>query len=858
MNNRKLALYIFFIAVSICVFFTTPSCSSKHYSKDTKKSEQQKDERDLIYKKLFKDTTKLHTERGVITVHQYKEKIYFEMPVELIGREFLLKSVVSKSSNLNFVDMEGIQPVYFTIDLTDTLVLYKEQVNNVVYNNKDSVQNKAMKLSKGKPIFKTFKLEGYTRDSLNIIYNVTDFYKSDNKEIIDLKDRAYSPLVLISSVKSNKQASFFNGVRVYDNAVMVENTLSATLELSLLGFYKFPEKPSLTLRFSTYMVLLPQQKMHTRIANQNVGTGIVPFYDYRPLVDTKWKYYVTRHRLEKEKGLVFYIDTLINPSWQVAIESAAKEWNKIFERIGLGSPIKIQPYLSDSTFSADDPTKNIIYLSNLRSGIMNTSNIIDPRTGEIICSHISVSRESIAAIRQVGMLQLAAVDERFRTYLTPEDAVAQAIKGVALRSFGYALGLSTNYAGSYAYTPQQIRSPEFTQKNGFTASVMDDILYNTLARTGDKEKGVSLIIDRVGTADALALEYLYGKFGDDKDEEQKLNTLVRKYVGDPRYLYIGEHSIAPSDPRGQTKDLGNDPVVFLQNRTANMKYLVEQCPNWFDHDSVPDSFKSSLLASILQEYYGAVLAPPLSCIGGVYINEVNQQSSLPPYQVVDATLQRKVIKELIASYEDMDWLNANRQLLRMGGVDANVIEYINRQGMPIKSLMQRLKYLSLGVPKSRQNNYTHKEYLADIESYLFSDIMKGKPMPEGKQIQLPDYFSALLSLSPSLTEMDKVRRSYGNNLVDKMAFAKMLYNDEVARFLTQTVNDEVAVRKLYAIPYSTSVDLAPLVFEAFGRAKKLLEKSKKQNMDSIYQYKMDYYLLHIKEIMNPSHRVEVE
>lgn len=854
MNSRKISVYGFLSVICMCVFLTILGCSTKHYATNTKKNERQKDRRDPIYKKLFKDTTKLHTERGVITVHRYKEKIYFEMPVDLLGREFLLKSVVSKSSNLNFAGMEGVQPRYFTVDRTDTLVLYKERVNNVVYNDRDSAQNEAMKLSKGEPVFKTFRLEGYTRDSLNILYDVTDFYRFDNKDIIDLKDMPYAPLIIISAVKPHKETSFFNGIRVYDNAVMVENTFSATLELSLLGFYKFPEKPSLTLQFATYMVLLPEQKMPARVANQNVGTGIVPFYDYRPLVDVKWKYYVTRHRMEKDKELVFYIDTLINPAWRVAIESAAGEWNKAFDRIGLGSPLKIRPYVRDTAFSADDPTKNIIFLSNSRAGTMKPANIVDPRTGEIICSHISVSREAVSAIRQVGVLQLAAVDERFRTYLTPEDAVCEILKGIALRSFGYALGLSANYAGSYAYTPQQIRSAEFTRANGFTASVMDDVLCNTLAQPGDKEKGVSLVIDRVGTADALALRYLYGDFGNENDEEEKLKAYVRKHDGDPRYLYIGEHSIAPSDPRGQTNDLGNDPVVFLKNRTANMKYLVNECVDWFDEDSVPDSFKSSLLALILQEYYGSVLGTPLSYIGGVYINEVNQLSSLPPYSVVDKSLQKNVIKVLLASYEDMDWLNANRSLLRMGGVDANVIEYINRQGMPVKSLMQRLKYLSFGLPETEMNSYTHEEYLSDIETYLFSDVIKGKPMPEGKQMQLPDYFSALISLSPSLTEMDKARRSSGKKLVDEEAFARMLYKDDVARFLAQSLDDETSVRKLYKIPYYSADDLAPLVFKALGRARAMLERSKKQHPDPIYRNKMDFYLLQIKEIMEPSRK----
>ena len=685
---------------------------------------------------------------------------------------------------------------------------------------------------------------------------MTDFYKPSNKEIFDLKNKPYAPLIFISSVTPNTQTSFFNSIRTYDNSVMIENTLSASFELNLLGVYAFPEKQSVTLRFATYLMLLPHQKMQPRIADQNVGTGVVPFYDYRPLIDVKWKYYVTRHRLEQGKELVFYIDTLIDHSWRKAIEAAAGEWNKVFEHIGLGSPLKIRPYPEDTTFLPDDPSQNVIFLSNSRTGVMKTSNIIDPRTGEIISSHISLSHDAAATIRNLGLLRLSAVDERFRTYFLSDDAICESVKGVALRTFGYALGLSVNYAGSSAYTPQQIRSAEFTKAHGFTASVMDDVLYNTLAQPGDKEKGVSLVIDRAGTADALALQYLYGDFGDEKGEEKRLKAFVRKHEGDPRYLYIGEHSIAPSDPRGQTNDLGNDPLVFLKNRTENMKYLVNECADWFASDSVPDNFKSRLPELILQEYYGSIMSYPLSYIGGVYVNDVHRESSLPPYTVVDKSLQKKVVKALLASYEQMDWFNANHQLWQMAGVGRNVTEYVNRQGVPIKGLIQRLKYLSFGLPESKKNDYSYEEYLADMESYLFSDVIEGKPMPEGKLAQLPGYFSGLIALSPSLTEIDKVNKTGDKSTSLHDPLDGMLFRgDEFMGLAFLYDTDETAARSLQVIPYAALDDFTPLVYQALERAGKMLERSKKHSKNPIYRGKMDFFLSIINKLQEPTKRL---
>lgn len=837
-----------FTVLSLLFIFLIPNVYADESKKET-------DTTDPVYKKLFKDTTKLHTQHGMMTVHRYDGKLYFEMPVELFRREFLLRTIISKSNKMNFSGTVGAPQRYITIERIDSMIVYKEHVNNLALNPNDSIQIRAMKLSKGDPIFRLFPIKGYTRDSLNVIYEVTDFYKPENKEILNLKGLFYSSLITISGAVADSRNSFLNKVCVYQSSVMVNNTFSATLDLSFLGLLTLKTKPKVTIESSTYFVLLPEKAMTPRLANQNVGTGIVPFYDYRPLVDTKWKYYVTRHRLEKDGDIVFYIDSLIPSDWCAAIEDAAGEWNKVFSRNGLGMPIKIQPYPTDTTFSFEDPVNNVIYLTNSASESMKTSNILDLRTGEILSSRISVSRDAANGIRRVGITQLAAVDERFRTYFTPADALYEGIRGIALRSFGYALGLSDNYAGSYAYSPEQIRSAAFTRRNGFTASVMDNVLYNTLALPGDKEKGVRLVIDRVGSADEFALRYLYGAFGDAEKEEKALKAFVRKHEGDPKYLYIGEYAIVPSDPRGQSGDLGNDPLVYLQNRTANMKYLIRESPDWFTADSIPNTFKVVFPDVVMGEYFSSVLSPLFAYIGGIYINEANQSSALPPYTIVDKALQKKVTQAILTAGEDMSWLDSNRDLLYMGGVNTSISEYAIRQGLPIKSLMQRLKYLSLSVSKSK-DPYTHEEYLRAVESYVFSDVIKGKPMSMNKQNLLRAYLSSLVSLSPALTDINKKNKKNGSKksfmLVDDTEFsADELMDDSKQWLINLRLSDEVAARRLQTISYFSLEDLTPLVYEALGRARKTLEKSKARSKDRIYRGKMDYFLSMIKKLQEP-------
>ena len=88
---------------------------------------------------------------------------------------------------------------------------------------------------------------------------------------------------------------------------------------------------------------------------------------------------------------------------------------------------------------------------------------------------------------------MAEIDPRFRTYYIADEVICENLTARMLKAFGLSLGLATNLAGSAAYSPEELRSPEFTQKYGITASVMDNVLYNYLAQPGDKEKGVVLI-----------------------------------------------------------------------------------------------------------------------------------------------------------------------------------------------------------------------------------------------------------------------------------------------------------------------------------------------------------------------------
>lgn len=813
-------------------------------------AEVKEQKEDPIYTKLFKDKKKLTTARGLISLHRYEGKTYIEIPTNLLKREYLLRTVVSRSENVNFIGLPAGPQRYISLEKRDSTIVYKEKIFNIVMSPKDTVQAEAMKLSKGSPIFMRFPIKGYTADSTRIIYDATDLYSVHNTGVIQFKGQAYAPLIMIASMNIDGNLALQGRVESYPQSVMVSNVLSTKLSLSLLGLLPLGSVDT-SMECTTYMVLLPETPMTPRLGSDQVGVGVLPYYDYRPRIDTRWRNYVTRRRLVPGQEQIFYIDTLMAPSWQKAITEAAERWNDSFQRIGIGRPLQIKPYPRDKEFNSEDPLRNVISLANSGRS-MSVDNTYDPRTAEILASRLVVSRDIAASIRALGMMQLGAVDKRFQTYFIPEDAICDGIRALAIRQFGSALGLVRNLAGSHAYSPQQIRSAEFTQANGFTASVMDDVIFNSITLPGDKEKGVSLIVNRIGSADELALKYLYGDFGTDESEE-KLFKFLKQYEGDPRYLYIGDYAVAPSDPRAQSGDLGNDPIVAMKNRIQNIKWLMKEGPKWLTGDNIPSGMSESFPDYIIQEYLTRAIGPLFAYIGGFYITDPNQHSSQPLFTVVDKQLQRRIVKALLEEVGNVDWLNSNPEFVGLAGINAPVTELLSREGQPLGSLLQRLKYLPFTEFKAKET-YSSKEFMSDIENYIFSDIHKGRKLSSEKINMLRNYIGTLIGSSRSLKDIETLNRTKARSsfaLTDEKSSNELVSLTKSPWIYDLEHRDEFALRRLQAIMYYYTGDRTTDAYHALERVNRLLDKTKIAHPDKLYRSKIEYYQKAIKDVIAP-------
>lgn len=831
------------ILLVLGVFSFSWTVKASNLSEEKKeKTEKTKMTPKSIYAKLFENAQKHTVKKGILTVHLYDNKIYLEVPTTLMGKTFLITSNVESSSDFALSDIKLSTPRQISINKTDSLVVFMEPKPNVRFDNQNAAQQKAFLLSQTASIYKSFPIEGYNADSTAVIFEATSYFSGDNKDLLDLKGKAYEDMLSISDFDVDSGNSYIEGIRAYDKSISVILTNTLNLSLSVMGM-EITDKPKATLSLQASLTLLPEKEMLPRTANPYIGSGYVSYLDYTNDNCSKIGHYATRRNIS-EKPIIFYVDTLVQQSWQKAIIESAKGWNNVFKKIGIKTSIAIEPYKRDSTFHADDPLLNTISLSNGdRTGI-SEYNITDPRTGEILGSKMSIGRDFAATIRKKGVYQMADLDARFRTYYIPDDVVCEGLKAFMLKAFGQSLGLITNYAGSYAYTPSQLRSAEFTQKNGFTASIMDDVLYNYMAQPGDKEKGVALVIDKPGICDEFAIEYLYASIGDDTDSS--LKKWVLAHQKDPRLFYGKAPLNMISDPRCQKNDLSNDPFASIDAKISHLKYIVNNSAKWFNDGDIPSTYKELFPDFVFLEFYNTLL-PLTSYIGGVYLNEADANSELYSYKSVPRKLQQKALNKILSVCSNLKWLDANRNFLYLGGINTEMSDWTYKNGIPFQSLLFRLPRMDMSVAKS-DAPYTQQDFLKDMEKFLFKEINEGKSPSDIKILQIGQYINGLIGLSPSLNAI-KQKYLASSNSDGLTSSNKLLTGIYDFNYSLSMPMPEASMGPLTSISYYNKTDIDQICYGQLTNIRSKLFHAKTKEKKAITKGKYDFLIQMINRIM---------
>ena len=726
------------------------------------------------YEKLFKDK-KCQTAKGMVTLHKVDgEKLYFELPMSIFGREMLLGSTVSEisSNDHGVIGYKSSTPLYVTFTKQGKGV--QLCLVNDIYSGdeKDEGIREAVRRSSIPGIYRAFKIEAYNADSTAVVIDATNLFMEDNSDLSPFDPYStfgYKPFSRSTSFQ--KSNSHLGDIKAFDDNVTVKSYLSYTTTVTYSNgpvTGKIEDKRAFTALVTRTLLLLPKEPMRPRIADPrmnifvtgkarfsaNMNRGTLPVYYARHWrVEPKdVEAYKRGELVEPVKPIVFYLDTNLPEAWKPYAKEGIEEWNHAFEKIGFKNVVQVRDYPTKEEDPEFDPD-NLKY-SCIRYAPIAIQNAMgpswdDPRTGEIINASVMVYHDIVKLLNRWRFLQTAGADPNVRTMNIPDSIMGSALRYVLSHEVGHCLGYMHNMCSSAAIPIDSLRSPSFTQKYGTTYSIMDYARFNHVAQPGDYERGVSMMPPRMGVFDEYAVKWLYTYLPDAKTPEEEqpwLDSLIRVHAADPIYRYGKQQVYNTLDPTSMSEDLGDDLIRGAEYGIKNLKFIMKHLNEWYGEDDNDLTARESIYKSLLNQYLTFV-NHVYNIKGGMMMNERKAGDPRPSYSFVDGDYQRRAQKFLVDQLHDLDWID-----------DPALLKELPLQGN-LSVRVQRLLVSFITADKGSfgrmidpaRNAYSQSEHADDAMKGIFRNTIQGRsttPRDRSNQNTYVDFLLMITRLMP--------------------------------------------------------------------------------------------------------------
>lgn len=708
-------------------------------AKEKKESDSKPDSKNGIKPYSEVITSEAKSKEGLFVVHELDNKYFYEIPDTLLGREMLMVTTVAKTADGLGYGGERINTQMVRWDRNGDDILLKI----VSYNNSaaDSLPiYQAVKNSNLEPILFKFGIKAIEEKEQNVVVDVTDLFTKDVQAIGLPKSRRTQ--YKVSKLETDK--SYIERVSNYP----------INIEARYVMTYAASNPPSnsstgsITVEFNSSMVLLPKEPMMQRLADRRVGWFNSKTIDYgldeqkattRTFLD-RWRLEVREEDEEKfkagelvepKKQIVFYIDPATPKKWVPYLIAGVEDWNAAFEEAGFKNAITAKEAPTpeeDPGWSPEDARYSVIRY--FASDIQNAygPHVSDPRSGEIIESDIGWYHNVMNLLRNWYFIQTAALNPDARGVKFKDEVMGELIKFVSSHEVGHTLGLPHNFASSYAYPVDSLRSASFTQKYGTAPSIMDYARFNYIAQPDDK--GVSLH-PKIGPYDEFAVAWGYRPIleaNTPEEEQDILDQWIVEKNGDPLFRY-GRQGNA-YDPSTQSEDLGDNAVKASAYGIQNLKRILPNLTEWTAEENKP--FKNY---DDLEELYGQVITQlnrymghVRTNVGGVYEVYKSSGQGEPVYSHTDKATQKAAVAFLNEElFKTPSWIIENEIVSRTQ--DFGSLEKV--RNLQVTSLNGLLDWGRLGrVIENEAINgsaaYTMLELFDDIRKGIWAELPNGR------------------------------------------------------------------------------------------------------------------------------------
>ncbi|MBI2284766.1 MAG: zinc-dependent metalloprotease [Bacteroidetes bacterium] len=725
-------------------------------------------------------TDKAVSKKGMFTVHKVEDRYYFEIGNAMLGREILaVTRYIKVPANGGGRGAYGGE-----IANQQTLAFEKGPSNNVFLrvitlvnaaDPKDDIY-KAVSNSNLNAITAAFPIAAFSKDSSAVVIEVTDFFKGDN-QVVSINSGVKRSLGL-AQIASDR--SFIQKLTPYPINVEIRTvkTFTASPAVSSFGPVSIPgggtsvpaanAAGAVTLELNTSLLLLPEKAMTPRIADKRVGfftEDYVLFSDDQQKVENKefavrWRLEPKDEDLEKwkrgelvepKKPIIYYIDPATPKQWRKHLILGVNDWQKAFEKAGFKNAIMGKEWPeNDTTMSMEDARFSVIRYFASSTENAYGPNVHDPRSGEILESHIGWYHNVMKLVHDWYMVQTAAVDPRARKMKFDDDLMGDLIRFVSSHEVGHTLGLRHNMGSSSKTPVAKLRDKTWVEANGHTASIMDYARFNYVAQPEDNISKEGLY-PRIGDYDQWAMKWGYGHIPGNSEEEVKKNSsklITETLKANPRTWFGTYESGNQSDPRSQSEDLSDNAVVASDYGVKNLQRILVKLPEWTKEDADLNDNIEEMYGQLLgqfRRYVGHVSRN----IGGVYETFKTAEQDEPVYEITPKTMQRDALGFL------------NRQLFQTPKwlIDKKILDKINPPGTvdPIASAQEsalagilsgdRLNRMQYCVERfGADKAYSALDMLGELQADLFSELRSNKTIDGYRRMLQKSYVDKLNNL----------------------------------------------------------------------------------------------------------------
>lgn len=731
----------------------------------TKTAKKEKTFHDII-------TDKAQSMQGMLNVHKVADKHYFEIPDELFGRDIMTVTRMSKTPTGAGYGGEAANRQVIRFENGPNKKVFIRVINYINVGT-DSLQPifQAVENSNVAPIVAAFDVKAVRKDT-SVLIEVDQFFNNP-PQIFDLRPFTKQRYNL---TRLEKDKSYLESIRAYPINVEIRSVRTyASKQPNINARSSQPNRTTylsggltagvVSFEMNTSMVLLPEKPMRRRFFDPRVGifpNRYTVFDDASQRAKTetfalRWRLEAKNEAdakkqqrgqlIEPKKPIVFYIDPATPLQWRSYLKQGVNDWQVAFEQAGWKNAIMAKDWPEqDTTMSLEDARFSVIryFASNIQNAY--GPNIHDPRSGEIIESHIGWYHNVMKLLKSWYTTQTAAVDPRARLNEFDPELMGELVRFVSAHEVGHTIGLQHNFGASYATPVEKLRDKTFIDVNGHTSSIMDYARFNYVAQPED---GIENLIPGVGDYDKWAIEWNYKPIYEATDEYEEKKILNQLYLdkaeGNVRLHYITQGS--PYDPRAQSEDLGDNSMIASEYGIQNLKRILPNAINWTKEEAEDFDMADELYNNVFNQfrrYIGHVS----KWVGGEFATPKTGDQEGFVYEPAPKDMQQEAVVFLNQHlFQTPTWL-LDQDIMAKIRPDQGVAMIGRLQQSTLNNLFDNKRMLRMiEMQSAYPDSYGLEGLFSDLKASIWSELESSEAMTVYRRNLQKIFLEKLLSMS---------------------------------------------------------------------------------------------------------------